>query len=533
MAELNRSIKLILFRDLALVLGIIILLVWSLIYIRDLTIREEISKEYISRVTVSAVDSYHRFTAPIENSLNVIRQWGAAGLLPINEDNSLSAKFIPLLNQLRHASGLVLADENKAEFVIDRLEDGWMTRLSSAKNKPGIINWTQRTTQGDPVKSWETISSTDPTLQTWFNGALDSVPPDSIYWSRPHRSSADGNSLLTAAISWTATPINKIRQVLALNIRLAEVFRITSQIKITPQSKTFIFDGQGKMFNPLSDKIYGDSVKTGLFISPEMVDDQIISRTLMLWADSRLDNRDPLNFEFAKKVYWAGFEQLNNDRYQLWLGVVIPEEDLWGTIADNRQIMLIAIVFVLLLGSGLAFLIIKRYRRSYRNILHAAEPGRIVDLIAAGEGPGLEFKSTMRMNLKSGQNGKEIELAWLKTLVAFMNTDGGTLLIGVADNGEIIGTEPDQFQNDDKCHLHFKNLIKQHIGTEYARYINMKIVPINDKKVMVIQITRSGKPVFLRVRSDEELFYIRSGPASEKLLPSQILRYMESREQAK
>ena len=50
----------------------------------------------------------------------------------------------------------------------------------------------------------------------------------------------------------------------------------------------------------------------------------------------------------------------------------------------------------------------------------------ILALVRAGESSTLEFKSTVRWNLKANRSGKEIELAWLKTVVGFMNTDGGT-----------------------------------------------------------------------------------------------------------
>jgi hypothetical protein len=102
---------------------------------------------------------------------------------------------------------------------------------------------------------------------------------------------------------------------------------------------------------------------------------------------------------------------------------------------------------------------------SYRN--------EIRNLIRAGESSSLEFKSTMRTNLKNEKPGKEIELAWLKAVVGFMNSDGGILLIGVSDDGEILGLDADNFANEDKCRLHFKNLINTHIGVEFTRFISL------------------------------------------------------------
>ena len=77
--------------------------------------------------------------------------------------------------------------------------------------------------------------------------------------------------------------------------------------------------------------------------------------------------------------------------------------------------------------------------------------GKGTGLIRYGESPNLEFKSTLRTNLKTGKAGKEIELAWLKSVVGFLNTDGGVLLIGVNDGGEVVSIAADQFENDDKC----------------------------------------------------------------------------------
>ena len=45
-----------------------------------------------------------------------------------------------------------------------------------------------------------------------------------------------------------------------------------------------------------------------------------------------------------------------------------------------------------------------------------------------------------------------------------MNTDGGILLLGVSDEGTVMGPEADGFASEDKCRLHFKNLVNQHRG---------------------------------------------------------------------
>jgi predicted HTH transcriptional regulator len=109
-----------------------------------------------------------------------------------------------------------------------------------------------------------------------------------------------------------------------------------------------------------------------------------------------------------------------------------------------------------------------------------------------------------------------------------MNSDGGILLLGVNDAGEIVGLEADNFENEDKCLLHFKNLINQHIGAEFTNNLDFGIIKVNDRMIAILECKPSQKPVFLKNKSEEH-FYIRSGPSSIKLQTSKILEYLEDR----
>jgi len=131
----------------------------------------------------------------------------------------------------------------------------------------------------------------------------------------------------------------------------------------------------------------------------------------------------------------------------------------------------------------------------------------------------------MRWNLKEKHPGKEIELAWLKSVVAFLNTEGGTVLVGVADSGRIIGIEPDGFPSEDRFLLHVNNLVQQHIGVEFARYLRFDLRPIEGRKILVMDVMPSDDPVFLRANEDD-LFYVRMGPASRRLSLRKTLEYL-------
>jgi len=120
-------------------------------------------------------------------------------------------------------------------------------------------------------------------------------------------------------------------------------------------------------------------------------------------------------------------------------------------------------------------------------------------------------------------------MSWLKTVVAFLNSNGGHLLVGVDDSSQVLGLEADRFANEDKYLLHVNNLINQHIGLDRSPYIRFSLVAIDEKKVLVVRCERSKTPVFLLMGKEEE-FYIRTGPGSRKLPPSKIVPYLQERE---
>ncbi len=152
----------------------------------------------------------------------------------------------------------------------------------------------------------------------------------------------------------------------------------------------------------------------------------------------------------------------------------------------------------------------------------------IQSIISSGESDRVEFKSTLRWNLKTDRAEKVIENSWLKSIVAFLNTDGGELLIGVEDRGNILGTGADRFDNDDKYLLHVNNRIREYIGLEFVNFINFRLVPIEGQNILLIQCRPSPSPVFLKSGKDED-FYVRVGPGNRRLSTSEVLTYVTNR----
>jgi type I restriction enzyme R subunit len=219
-------------------------------------------------------------------------------------------------------------------------------------------------------------------------------------------------------------------------------------------------------------------------------------------ASARVNTRENVRLTFDQKV-----EHVIQD-------IVDSNFDLYKRITDDRSF-----------GEAIKNLLFDQYLRSHRD----AE-----ELIKRGESKTLEFKSTLRWNLKEDkQDDAKITHAVLKTVAAFLNTEGGDLLIGVADGRTIVGIEKDRLDSDDKFMLHLAQVVRNGLGDRAGTCIDPKMQIVDGKTVCVVSCQRSPEPVFLKWKGIEAApegdFFVRSGPGTVKLPPDSAKEYVRTR----
>jgi len=171
--------------------------------------------------------------------------------------------------------------------------------------------------------------------------------------------------------------------------------------------------------------------------------------------------------------------------------------------------------------------VVRFYEDRLRAVTEQLATNSLVSRIKHGETATLEFKSSLRWNIKAQKHDKEIENAVLKTIVAFCNTNGGELLIGVADDKTILGLAMDGFPNDDKFQLHLRNLLLDRIVPSVPGFVEFEMVSIDDKTICHVTCKRSKKEIWLRPdKGAPERFYVRLGPSSTELGPREAVDYI-------
>jgi hypothetical protein len=366
---------------------------------------------------------------------------------------------------------------------------------------------------------------------TWYGGAWGSEPSGGVYWDDPRPN--DQEATLTASIAWRNEDESPTQFAAAFHISQRGIERFIHELPIGEKGEVLLFtrDGVVMRLSKALDNYVQLTPRNEFFSTADEADENVPSGLRHIGNETGAT--EPMRWSRDDEPWWFVANPLTIGERTIQIGLASRERTLLADLKHDELFLVYLLLAVLGLGVLAIILLARQYGDELRQIQERPKYGEsseeaLIELIRQGEQERLELKSTMRWNLKAKKPGNEIARAWLKSLVAFLNTDGGTLLIGVEDNGEILGLEADNFPNEDKCLLHFNNLLKQHIGLEHAARISVAIRSVKDKRILVVDCEKSPEPVFLRFGEDEE-FFVRVGSGTRQLPASKVLEYVKKR----
>jgi type I restriction enzyme R subunit len=170
----------------------------------------------------------------------------------------------------------------------------------------------------------------------------------------------------------------------------------------------------------------------------------------------------------------------------------------------------------------------------------------IGDLLARGEDQYLEFKSSFEWDIRANQPLKVLRTATLKTIAAFLNSAfGGTLVIGVADDGAIVGLEHDysvirrEGKDDaDWFQLHLSDVIEDSMGLAAATCVTTHVHHVDGHDVCRVHVEPSSHPVTAKVLEVDRkgqhrtayVFYVRLNTGTRAVIDkSEVEKYVARR----
>lgn len=191
----------------------------------------------------------------------------------------------------------------------------------------------------------------------------------------------------------------------------------------------------------------------------------------------------------------------------------------WGTILGA------------LAGSVLVLLVVT-FVMNRLGVRRAAPPATTAELIAAGESHGVEFKQTARWNIHTRQRDAKMELVIAKTVAGFLNADGGTLLIGVDDDGRPSGLDSDlalmKEPDLDRYELWLTDLLERCLGKPGVARVRVSFHRVEQHDVCRVDVPAAPAPVYLDEPGGnrEADVYVRMGNSTRKLLTDEAVEYI-------
>lgn len=169
------------------------------------------------------------------------------------------------------------------------------------------------------------------------------------------------------------------------------------------------------------------------------------------------------------------------------------------------------------------------YSTVAKNVISLDEQIDIEGLIKQQENERLEFKSSMRYDYRNQRvDSKLIPPIIARALAGLMNREGGNLIIGVDDHGEVLGIEKDweslSKKNVDGFQLAFRDMVKTYLGLEFMEYIKLNFKQLDNHTICVAFVTRSKMPVYF----DGKEFYVRFGNTTSALDGAKMVAYINS-----
>jgi serine/threonine protein kinase len=166
-----------------------------------------------------------------------------------------------------------------------------------------------------------------------------------------------------------------------------------------------------------------------------------------------------------------------------------------------------------------------------------ATRAEVEHLLTSDETATLEFKSSLRTPIRTltkeekshiSSLQRDLEHGVLKTVAAFLNSYGGTLIIGVADDHSVIGIEvdyPTTKGSSDGWRLRFDKLVSEHLDKGALNFIDLRLEPWRGRTIAMVKCSKREEPTLI---GDDELF-VRRTASSAKLSMREALAWWRER----
>lgn len=230
-------------------------------------------------------------------------------------------------------------------------------------------------------------------------------------------------------------------------------------------------------------------------------------------------------------MYWIEFYKGNKENLNLLNVIFEQSQHAFSFYMIDMSFVFLFIGIFTGLGSGIYYksiinknkLLLKQDQLINRDI---------EEIIQQGENQFTEFKSSVRYDYIKKNTNKDLEMVIAKSIAGFMNNNGGKLIVGIDDNGKILGLENDyktlKHKNRDGFERKIYEIVNGFLGAEFSSNVHIYFINLNDKDICIIDILRSVSPVYLNY-DEKTIFYLRTGNSTTPLKIKEAVNYIHQK----
>ena len=379
------------------------LTVLMLMTIRARETEKELSEKLIKRGTLQATEELDRFFQPVNINALIAARWGLAGKLNLAEvvagpAGKLTARqiaavtrintlLLPLMRLYPEMSSLQVANARGDGFLIIRLESGRIrNRVVSREGWGTRTLWFDLDQEGRPQSpEWQEVDY-EPRTRAWYVGLKD-LADGEVFWTEPYLFFTTKDLGITASVKWDD---RGMEYVFAVDVLLTSITDFTRRdtTQLSRNSQTAVYTNDWRVVGLPRHKKFQDqeSIRRGLLLPIDEI--QIPeSKAAVKKAESHKEigktikesGQAIFSYECQDETWWAGVTSYPlGKRRHLWIGILVPNDDLLEGITQLRMHILAATLVTLLAALAYSFLLARSYSRPLEAL--AAQSRRIRDL---------------------------------------------------------------------------------------------------------------------------------------------------------
>jgi adenylate cyclase len=360
----------------------------------------ELSEELISERIDRTEQELQKFFLPVESGLLLFREWGEAGILEKVDarqiarslDRSqtadtasverLNERFVPLLEQFRQVSSVLLADTGGGEYLLLRLQDHWRSRITQAElwgRKTFWMRWEEDGTRAEAT--WEEVDY-DPRQRPWFRGGLETPRDAGVYWTEPYKFFTTKNPGITASLHWREPGEPTASRVMAFDVMLIAISQFTTRLKVSEHGKALVLTEDGAVVGLPRDGRFSslEDLRAHVLTPVDALGTPELDAAVRAWNERKIEPGTVFAFESGEDTWWAGVRPFPLGNRMFWIAVVVPERDFLAEIIHQRNVVAIIMAAALVVAFFVALGLARRYSRPLAALAAQAERIQQLDI---------------------------------------------------------------------------------------------------------------------------------------------------------